>query len=176
VFIGQTGDTGFTGPRGDTGIPGGSTSTGSTGVTGAEGPAIPPYIYFNLGITGATEPNIITREMIKERKQLVDQYTLVKTQDILTTVVNYHVETIINQIIQILINNNTQTSHLHYLQVPPGKISENVIYDIPCLNYDSVKPQAIPLIISILQTRFVDSVISVDKKNTYITVDWAIPK
>jgi hypothetical protein len=77
-------------------------------------------------------------------------------------------------IIQILINNTGQTSHLHYLQVPPGKISENVIYDIPCVNYNTVKADAIPIIISILQAKFVDSVISVDKKNTYISVDWTI--
>jgi len=111
---------------------------------------------------------------MNQRLDLVNQYTTIKIQDLLTVVVNYHVETIINQIIQILINNTKQTSHLHYLQIPPGVVMEKLVFNLSTVKYDTIKLQAIPFIISILQEKFVDSVITVNKQKTYISIDWTI--
>ena len=160
-----------TGPTGDTGPSGDSTHTGSTGCTGL---MRPPYTYFNIGPTGTTDPSAITRVQLNEKNDLVAKYTQIKFQHLLTLIVNYHVEGVINGIIQILINNTGQTSHLHYLQVPPGKIMDQIVYNLSNVNYDTVKTQAIPIIIQLLQAKFIDSVISVNKQNTYIMVDWAI--
>ena len=90
----------------------------------------------------------------------------------LEILVNYHVEGIINKIIQILINNTGQTKHLHFLQVTTGKLVDNIIYTLPNLTFDSLKFQAIPIILSLIKKKFPDSRVTVSSQNTFITVDW----
>ena len=160
--IGDTGATGITGP------------TGSTGPTGNKGDIRPPYKYFNIGPTGAVEPTVITKAQLQQRTALVNQYTLVKFQSLLSLIVNYHVETAINNIIQILINNTGQKKHLHFLQVPPGKIMDEIVYTLPTVNYDSVKIQAVPIIVSILQAKFPNSRVINDKALSYVLIDWSV--
>jgi len=181
-FTGTTGVTGFTGPtgyRGETGpagIPGSAGIPGyatNTGATGLKGETRPPYPYFNIGSTGTVEPGVITKAQLKQRTDLVDKYKMVKFEDVLTVVVNYHIEGIINEIIQLLINNTGQKKHLHFLQVPPGKIMDEIVYNLSSVNYDTVKTQAVPIIISILQTKFPDSKVTSDKELSYVMVDWS---
>jgi hypothetical protein len=62
---------------------------------------------------------------------------------------------------------------LHFLQVPPGKIVDEIVYNLSSVNYDAVKGKAVPLIISILQSKFPDSKVISDKALTYIMVDWS---
>jgi hypothetical protein len=88
-------------------------------------------------------------------------------------VVNYHVEGIINKIIQLLINNTGQKKHLHFLQVPPGRIMDEIVYTLSSVNYDAVKGQAVPIIVSIVQAKFSDSKVTSDKAMTYVLVDWS---
>jgi hypothetical protein len=86
--------------------------------------------------------------------------------------VNYHVEGIINGIIQILINRTGQTKHIYFLKITTGKLASSLMYTLPNINFDTVKFQAIPIIKSLVQARFTDSRVTLDPQNTYITVDW----
>jgi hypothetical protein len=137
----------------------------------------PKYVYFNIGPTGAqsSEPTTLLKVDLNQRITLVDKYTQIKIQELLEILVNYHVEGIINQIIQILINNTGQTKHIHFLNIAPGKLVSSIMYTLPNINFDTVKFQAIPLIKSMIQAKFLDSKVTVDPQNTYITVDWTIP-
>ena len=91
----------------------------------------------------------------------------------LEILVNYHVEGIINKIIQILINNTGQTKHLYFLQITTGKLVDEVMYTLPNLTFDTLKFQAIPIILSLIQNKFPDSRVTVNSQNTFITVDWS---
>jgi hypothetical protein len=134
----------------------------------------PPYIYFNIGPTGAqySEPSVIMKSDIQERTNLIAVYKSIKFQNLLSVVVNYHVEGIMNEIIQLLINKTAQKKHLHFLQIPPGKLMNDIVYNISTVNYSTVKVQAIPIILSILREKFPDSKVSSDKALSYIVVDW----
>ena len=85
---------------------------------------------------------------------------------------NYHVDGVLNQIIQILIDNTGQKQHIHALEIPPGKIMDQITYNLSTVNYESVKIQAVPIILRILQAKFPDSIISTDNKLNYVMVDW----
>ena len=100
-------------------------------------------------------------------------YEKVKFENLLTAIVNYHVEGAINDIIQILINNTGQRKHLRYLQIPPGKIMNELVYNLSTVNYSSVKLQAIPIILRILKEQFPDSIVKADPLSTYILIDWS---
>jgi hypothetical protein len=110
---------------------------------------------------------------LQQRLYLVSTFQQIKKETILEMVVNYHVEGVINSIIQILINNTGQKRHTHNLQVPPGKLLDNITYNLTTVTYNSVKGTSIPIIQNILQQRFPDSKISVDRNKMYITVDWS---
>jgi len=86
--------------------------------------------------------------------------------------VNYHIDGVINEIIQILIDNTGQKKHIRALEVPPGKIMDQITYNLSTVNYESVKIQAVPIIVRILQAKFPDSIISTDTKLNYVMVDW----
>jgi hypothetical protein len=135
----------------------------------------PPYTYFNIGSTGAqfSEPTTLSKAELQERTIVVEKYRNIKFQNLLTVVVNYHVEGIINGIIQILINNTGQTKHMYFLQVPPGKVMDEIVYNLSSISYDTVKVQAVPLILGILQKKFPDSDIKSDASLSYIIVDWS---
>ena len=134
----------------------------------------PEYMYYNLGSTGLkySEPSILSKAALNQRTTLVQTYTQIKIQELLETLVNYHVEGIVNGIIQILINNTKQTKHIYFLKITPEKLVSNLKYTLPNINFDTVKFQAIPIIKSIIQARFSDSRVEVDSQNTYISVDW----
>jgi len=180
-FTGYSGITGFSGTTGYTGSPGswfgtGSTgtlgTTGFTGITGPPGPVRPPYLYFNIGSTGTIAPSIIYKADLQQRLALVSVYQQVKFQNLLMVVVNYHVEGVINGIIQILINNTGQKKTVRYLQTPPSNLMNDIVYNLSTVNYTSVIIQAIPIIISILKEQFPDSNIMSDTAGTYIIIDW----
>ena len=137
----------------------------------------PYYMYFNIGSTGAKyfEPTVLLKANLNQRTNLVQIYTQIKTQELLEILVNYHVEGRVNGIIQILITNPKQTRHLHFLKISPGKLVSNVMYNLPNINFDTVKFQAIPIIKSMIQARFPDSRVTVDSQNTYIIIDWTLP-
>ena len=137
----------------------------------------PKYVYYNIGSTGAqsSEPTTLLKVDLNQRITLVNTYTQIKIQELLEILVNYHVEGIINNIIQILINNTGQTKHIYFLNITPGKLVSSIMYTLPNVNFDTVKFQAIPIIKSIIQARFLDSRVTVDSQNTYITVDWTTP-
>lgn len=136
----------------------------------------PYYTYFNIGSTGAKyyEPTVLLKANLNQRTTLVQTYTQIKTQELLETLVNYHVEGIVNGIIQILINNPKQTKHMYFLKITPGKLVSNITYTLPNINFDTVKFQAIPIIKSMIQARFPDSIVTLDSQNTHIIVDWTL--
>ena len=177
-FSGSTGTTGWTGTTGRTGFTGSTGFTGPAGTstaTGATGPLNAPYIYYNIGPPPArtAEPAILTKANLQQRLTLVSTFQQIKRETILEMVVNYHIEGIINSIIQILINNTGQKRHTHNLQVPPGKLLDSITYNLTTVTYNSVRGTSIPIIQNILQQRFPDSKISVDRNRMYITVDWS---
>ena len=71
-----------------------------------------------------------------------------------------------------LINNTGQKKHMYFLQVPPGKLMDEIVYNLSNVTYDTVKVQAVPIIIGILQTKFPDSSIKSDASLSSIVVDW----
>ena len=50
---------------------------------------------------------------------------------------------------------------------------DEIVYTLSTVNYDSVKIQAVPIIIGIIQQKFIDSRVISDKALTYVLVDWS---
>ena len=49
---------------------------------------------------------------------------------------------------------------------------DEIVYNLSSVTYDTVKVQAVPIILGILQTKFPDSSIKTDASLTSIIVDW----
>jgi hypothetical protein len=111
-------------------------------------------------------PATITKANLQERNALVSIFQQINFQKVLSIFVNYHVESIMDNIIEIIGKNTGQKKYLHTLVIPPG-------LDTNLVNISLIKIEAVRIIINILQSRFVDSLFRSDNAFTYIIVDWS---
>ena len=49
---------------------------------------------------------------------------------------------------------------------------DEIVYTLSTVNYDAVKSQAVPIIVSIIQAKFPDSKVTNDRPLSYVLVDW----
>ena len=138
------------------------------------GPLAPPYPYFNIGPTGAEDSlaNTLTKSQLEQRTILITTYQEYQSQQALMLIVNYHMEAIINNIIQLLINNRGRTKCVYFLQIPPTLILDNIPNILSTITYTTLKPQVIPILVNCLRLKFPDSLIILDPQNTFVIVDW----
>ena len=50
---------------------------------------------------------------------------------------------------------------------------DEIVYTLSTVNYDAVKSQAVPIIVGIIQQKFIDSRVINDKALSYILIDWS---